>query len=196
LVEAREQWNPGSTTGAWEDGDIVNTMLKRNWLGTLAEICLIVIISASAGLAWNWTLLTGAWRGEVTQQAVAVAAESATATGDALPMPIGLMQVKELHDAKEAVIVDARNAASFAEGHIAGAIIMPVEEARRNPSFPSDAQVTKDSTIIAYCNGYSCPDSMEVAKLLMQAGYSSVYVYEGGFPEWRDAGYAIAKGAK
>ena len=167
-------------------------MLKNKWLGTLAEICLIVIISASAGLAWNWSLLSGAWRGEVTQQA----AEAATTTGDALPMPIGLMQVKELHDAKEAVIVDARNATSFAKGHIAGAIILPVEEARKNPSFPPEAKVAKDSTIIAYCNGYSCPDSMEVAKLLMRAGYASVYVFEGGFPEWRDAGYAIAKGAK
>jgi rhodanese-related sulfurtransferase len=35
---------------------------------------------------------------------------------------------------------------------------------------------------------------MDLAKLLMQAGYTAVYVYEGGFPEWRDAGYPVATG--
>ncbi|HBG05887.1 MAG: sulfurtransferase [Geobacteraceae bacterium GWC2_58_44] len=164
-------------------------MLKRDRFITVAEICLIIIISASAGVAWNWSLLTGAWRGEATQQA-----QPSAPTGEELPMPIGLMQVKEMHDSKQAVLVDARNAASFAEGHITGAIILPLDQARKNLSFPSSAKVPKDATIIVYCNGFSCHDSMEVGKLLMQAGYASVYVYEGGFPEWRDAGYPVATG--
>jgi rhodanese-related sulfurtransferase len=164
-------------------------MLKKKWLGTLSEICLIVVISATAGIAWNRTLLTGAWRGELTGQAQAAAPK-----GEALPMPIGLTQVKEMHDAKQAVIVDARSAASFAQGHIAGAIALPLEEARKHPSIPFKAKVPTDAVIIAYCNGFSCHDSMDLGELLMQAGYASVYVYEGGFPEWRDAGYPIATG--
>jgi len=164
-------------------------MLKKTWLGTVAEICLILVLSASAGIAWNRTLLAGAWRGESTQQA-----ETAAPAGEALPMPIGLMQVKQMHDAKEAVIVDARDPASFAQGHITGAIVLPVAQARKNGQLPAGAKVAKDATIIVYCNGFSCHDSMEVGKLLMQAGYLSVYVYEGGYPEWRDAGYPVATG--
>lgn len=171
-------------------------MPKKTWLHTALEISLIILISACAGIAWNWTLLSGAWRGEPTQQAQTAQSSQAAATpaNEALPMPIGLMQVKELHDAKEAVIVDARSVASFAEGHIAGAVVLPVEEARKTPPFPSGVNIPKDATIIVYCNGFSCHDSMEVGKVLMQAGYASVYVYEGGYPEWRDAGYPVATG--
>lgn len=164
-------------------------MLKNKWLGTVAEICLIVVISATAGMAWNWTLLNGAWRGEATVQAPASAPEA-----EELPMPIGLLQVKEMHDAKQAVIVDARSAASFAQGHIAGAMPLPLEQARRNPSSPFREKVPTDAVIIAYCNGFSCHDSVELGKLLIRSGYPAVYVYEGGFPEWRDAGYPIATG--
>ena len=109
-------------------------------------------------------------------------------------MPIGLMQVKELHDSKQALVVDARSAASFAQGHIAGALALPLEEARKNPASPFRTKVAKDTVIIAYCNGFSCHDSMELGKLLMAAGYSAVYVFEGGLPEWQDAGYPIATG--
>lgn len=168
---------------------MVTEMMKTRWLHSVAEILLILIVSAVAGIAWNRTLITSAWRGELTQQA-----QAAAPAGEELPMPIGLPQVKEMLDAKQAVVLDARSAASFRDGHIAGALPVPLEEAKRHPSSPLPARVGKDSTIIAYCNGFSCHDSMELGKILMRAGYSSVYVYEGGFPEWRDAGYATAAG--
>jgi rhodanese-related sulfurtransferase len=164
-------------------------MTKTRCVHTVVEIALIVAISAVAGITWNRTLLTSAWRGELTRQALAAAP-----SGEELPMPIGLPQVKEMLDAKQAVLLDARNAASFREGHIAGALPVPLEEAKRNPSSPLSAKLAKGSTIIAYCNGFSCHDSMELGKILMRAGYTSVYVYEGGFPEWRDAGYQTATG--
>lgn len=172
-------------------------MWKKNCLHSAAEICLIILFSAAAGVAWNWAMLAGAWRGEPTGQAQtqsARPAQAATQEAQALPMPIGLLQVKEMHDAKEAVLVDARSAASFAQGHIAGALVLPLEQARKSPGLPAGSQVAKDATVIVYCNGFSCHDSMEVGKLLMQAGYTSVYVYEGGFPEWRDAGYPVTTG--
>jgi rhodanese-related sulfurtransferase len=166
----------------------------KNWLGTVTEICLIVALSAAVGIAWNRTLLTAAWRGEATQQIQTPAKGEETAKGEALPMPIGLMQVKEMHDAKQAVIVDARSAASFAQGHIAGAIALPLEEAKKHPAAPFKTKVPADATIVVYCNGFSCHDSMDLGKILIQAGYASVYVYEGGFPEWQDAGYPVATG--
>ncbi|GFO69357.1 sulfurtransferase [Geomonas limicola] len=165
--------------------------MKKNGLGTVMEILLIVAISASVGIAWNRTLLTSAWRGEVARPAEA-AAPAANAVTE--PMPLGLMQVKELVDAKQAVLLDARSRTSFAEGHLQGAFNLPLEEAAKNPSRPLKVQVPAEASIITYCNGFSCHDSMELAKILVKAGYPNVYVYEGGFPEWRDAGYPVAKG--
>ena len=165
-------------------------MLNKNLLATVAEILLIVAVSASAGIAWNRTLLTGAWRGELAQQV-----QAAPKGEELLPMPIGLVQVKEMRDAKQAVIVDARSAESFAQGHIAGALALPLEDARKNGAAPLKGKVSAEATVITYCNGFSCHDSMDLGKLLLQAGYLSVYVFEGGFPEWRDAGYPTAKGA-
>ena len=162
--------------------------MKRTWLGTAAEICLIVVISASIGVIWNRSLLTSAWRGELADQA------QAAPRGEELPMPLGLTQVKEMYDAKQAVLVDARSLASYSEGHIRGATTLPLEEARKNPGRPFTSHIPTDATIIAYCNGFSCHDSMDLGKILMHAGYASVYVFEGGFPEWRDAGYPVARG--
>jgi len=162
--------------------------MKKTWMGTVGEICLIVVVSASVGIVWNRTLLTSAWRGETAGQAQAAPA------GEELPMPVGLTQVKQMYDAKQAVIVDARSSANFAEGHIAGALTLPLEVARKNPARPFKVKLPADATIIAYCNGFSCHDSMDLGKILMHAGYATVYVYEGGFPEWHDAGYPVAKG--
>lgn len=108
-------------------------------------------------------------------------------------MPVALAQVKELHDSRQAVLVDARSARSFAKEHIAGALSFPLEEASRQQK-PTLKGVNKDALIIVYCNGFSCHDSVELGKLLIKAGYSSVYVFEGGLPEWRDAGYPTAGG--
>jgi rhodanese-related sulfurtransferase len=166
--------------------------MKKNWLSTAVEIALIIVIPTLIGIVWNRTLLTSAWRGEVTSQAEAVPAAAQSA--EALPMPVGLMQVKELVDAKQAVLVDARSGSNFAEGHIAGALSLPVDQARQNPARPLKSGIPADATIITYCNGFSCHDSMEVAKILTKAGFASVYVFEGGFPEWRDAGSPVAKG--
>lgn len=183
---ASEQFNNNESRGG---RFAVTLMWRKNWLSIIAEICLIVFISAAAGIAWNRALLAGAWRGEPTSQAQAAAPE-----GEELPMPIGLQQVKELHDSKQALIVDARSAAHFARGHIAGALSLPLEEARKKPSLPFKAKVPADAIIIVYCNGFSCHDSMELGKLLLLAGFETVYSFEGGFPEWRDAGHPIATG--
>ena len=161
-------------------------MLKNIWLGTVAEITLIVLISAAAGILWNRTLLADAWRGEPTQRI------EAAPQAEALPMPIGLAQVKEMHDAGQAVLVDARGLDSFIKEHISGAIPLPVDEARNHPASLLHGMIPVDSIIIAYCNGFSCPDSMNLGKLLIKAGYSSVFTFEGGLPEWRDAGYPVA----
>ena len=167
-------------------------MSKNSSAHTLAEIALLIALAVAVGVTWNRVLLIDAWHGAPTQHAtaVAVAAQPSQAAQPLtpVPMPVALAQVKELHDSGQAVLVDARSTASFAKEHIKGAVSLPLEEAARQKS-PQLSKVAKDALVIAYCNGFSCHDSMELGKLLIKAGYSQVYVFEGGLPEWRDAGY-------
>lgn len=166
-------------------------MTKKRSLNILAEIALVATLAAVLGLAWNRTLLTDAWRGEASQPATVIPPAQAA---EAVPMPVGLLQAKELHDAGQAVLVDARSAASFAKEHIAGAVSLPLEVASKG-KHPLLKNVPTEAIIIAYCNGFSCHDSMELGKILIRAGYRQVFVFEGGLPEWRDAGYPTAGGA-
>ena len=60
------------------------------------------------------------------------------------------------------------------------------------PSFI--AKVPPRSILVIYCNGYDCHDSRELGAKLLRAGYRTVYVFEGGYPEWKDAGYPTKGG--
>ena len=55
-------------------------------------------------------------------------------------------------------------------------------------------QVPRETVLIAYCSGYGCPDSFDLGARLLAEGYHDVRVYEGGFPEWRDAHLPVEKG--
>ena len=68
-------------------------------------------------------------------------------TEDAVPR-ITAEEAKLAFDNDEAMIVDVRSAESYAEGHAAGAISIPLDEFENNiVNLPLD----KDTWIITYC---------------------------------------------
>jgi 3-mercaptopyruvate sulfurtransferase SseA len=68
-------------------------------------------------------------------------------TEDAVPR-VTAEEAKLAFDNDEAVIVDVRSAESYAEGHAAGAISIPLDEFENNiVNLPLD----KDTWIITYC---------------------------------------------
>ena len=157
----------------------------------MIEMACIILVASALGVAWNHRLLSSVWSG----RAVATMAPKLTTGRKSTPLPLGLIQVKELYDRREAVLVDARDGAAFAAGHIAGAYSLPVGEAEaRSGRFRE--RVPSSTTIVAYCNGYDCHDSRELGEKLVGWGYGTVYVFEGGYPEWRDAGYPTEGGTR
>jgi len=110
------------------------------------------------------------------------------------PIQIQTSKVKAFFDAKAATIIDAREPAEYAEGHIPGAINLPYEQVatdtERLEKF--DAQ---GKPIIIYCGGGTCEVSMSLGFSLVNAGKKKVLVYMGGWPEWSTSGYPVAKGA-
>ena len=107
------------------------------------------------------------------------------------PIQIQLSAVKKFHDADAALFVDAREDYEFAEGHIAGAVNLPGEQAVTDPALLE----TIDSggrPIITYCGGGACELSLSLAYSLMDVGHSKLLVFMGGYPEWAEAGYPIS----
>ena len=156
----------------------------------LAELAIIFLIAAVAGIAWNHRLIIAAWSGKTVQPRQANVPTAAQGT---TPLPLGLAQVKELYDGKEATIVDARDRETFAAGHIKGAISLPLGEADGGLAV-FQTRTGAATTIVVYCNGFDCHDSMDLGERLLKAGYRTVYVFLGGYPEWRDAGYPVEGG--
>lgn len=147
----------------------------------IVEAAGILVVGTLFGLCWNGSLLLAEWRGVPATEAH---------QEEPLPLPAPLPQVKELFDARQAVFVDARSPASFRKGHIPGAVSFPAEEG--DGPFPAFRSAHgPETTLVVYCNGYGCPDSMEVGRRLLGKGYRNVLVFEGGIPEWHDAGYPV-----
>lgn len=60
---------------------------------------------------------------------------------------ITVAEFKKLHEAHDAVVVDVRDEASFKNGHIAGAIWIPLDQvAAKAPQLKAESK-----TIVTYC---------------------------------------------
>lgn len=110
------------------------------------------------------------------------------------PIQIQISKVKTFFDAKAAAIIDAREPAEYAEGHIPGAINMPYDQVVTDPVRLEDFD-PQGRPIIVYCGGGTCELSMNLGFSLVNAGQKKVLVFMGGWPEWSTSGYPIAKGA-
>lgn len=90
---------------------------------------------------------------------------------------------------KSATIIDVRDKDSYLEGHIPGALHIPLSYiAGEVPYLP------KDKPIITYC---TCPNeesSGGAALKLEGAGIRNVSAMLGGFDEWRNRGYPVETG--
>jgi len=151
----------------------------------IIEMAVIVVFASAIGLIWNRQMLSESWTGKVNRTV-----PTATPTTERHPLPLGVMQVKELFDRGEGYFLDARDSATFEKGRIRGARSLPLGEFEaRLPEFLK--QVPRTMPLVIYCNGYGCHDSMDLGKKLIRAGYWEVFIFEGGYPEWKEAGYPV-----
>lgn len=148
----------------------------------LLEAAVILFLGMAVGLSANYRLVLNAFSGRVP---VVVAPEP----GSRFPLPAALEEVRQLL-AGGAVAVDARAPELFGEGHLPGARSLPLGEF--DTHFDAfRAAVPLGAVVIAYCSGYGCPDSFDLGVRLLGEGYRDVRVFEGGFPEWRDAALPV-----
>ncbi len=83
--------------------------------------------------------------------------------------------------------LDARSVEEFDEGHIKDALSLPDEQFdQRIDNFLGKAD--EDTPLVCYCSGEDCMSSVYLAEKLYEFGYKRVYVFFGGWPEWKGAG--------
>jgi rhodanese-related sulfurtransferase len=92
-----------------------------------------------------------------------------------------------LFEKEMAVFLDVSPMSRFQEGHIPGAINIPVEEIKNGSS-----TLNPDSWIILYSTHIDVEAVTQAGKVLLKNGFSHVNILEGGFTNWKDQGYPVS----
>ena len=87
------------------------------------------------------------------------------------------------------VLIDVRPAEEFEQGHIAGAVSVPLDEIR---TWARD-KAPKRKQIVAYCRGPYCVYAMQAVTELRRQGRRAIRSV-AGVAEWRAAGYQVITG--
>lgn len=112
-------------------------------------------------------------------------------------------QVKDLVS-KGAVVVDTRNEREYQTKHIAGARFVPYHEKSLkdvvyDPSvddFSGVAKLDASKPTIFQCNGPECWKSYKASRAALAKGFTQVYWFRGGLPEWDAAGMPVERSEK
>ncbi len=101
-----------------------------------------------------------------------------------------ITQAKRIFDSGNVLFVDARTRDDYDDGHIPGAVSLPIGQFDALiDAFLDQHDIEKP--IVAYCSGRTCEDSHILAQLLMDFGYSDVKVFIDGYPGWEAEGYPV-----
>ena len=128
-------------------------MVKRRWLGFCGVISLLV--------------LTGCGQ---------------TRTSDADIRPVEYRQLVEMlgNPKKRTVLIDVRTARKFSDGHIPGAINIPINQLRSG-----DSRLARAKNIVVYAAKPEDLLSRAAYKTLLRFGYQNLYDFQGGLMVWR-----------
>ncbi|OJZ17504.1 MAG: rhodanese [Thiobacillus sp. 65-29] len=114
---------------------------------------------------------------------------------------IGAAEARDLM-AKGVPVYDVRDDEAYKNGYVPGSIHVPYKEgsAKEVGFDAADDQFSlnrlpkdKNAPLIMYCDGTICWKSYKSAIMAMNAGWKNIYWFRGGFPEWKEAGFTIAK---
>jgi len=90
--------------------------------------------------------------------------------------------------AGDVVVIDVRPEAEFRNGHIAGAISVPVSQLKARV-----AELPADTDVVAYCRGAYCVMAPDAVRYLTRTGRRAIQL-DGGFPEWAEEGKPVEAG--
>lgn len=111
-------------------------------------------------------------------------------------------QVRDLLAQGAALIVDTRSAKEFAAEHIAQAVLAAYgEKSLKERDYDASlddlsaiAKLERTRPAVFLCNGPECWKSYKAAREALKMGFTTVYWFRGGMPEWRARGLPTLRG--
>ena len=94
--------------------------------------------------------------------------------------------VQDLAKATESqsLVIDVRQANEYAQGHVPGAILMPLDKLESRLS-----ELPTEEPIYVICR--SGNRSQQASEILMKKGFKDIRNVQGGTLAWLEAGYAV-----
>lgn len=97
-----------------------------------------------------------------------------------------------LRDTPDLLIVDLRSSAEYVEGHVNGAVNVPLEAIE---PLSADLARWKTLTFLLYCRaGDDC--GVEGVKRFVSQGFRRAVLIEGGIENWKDCSFGVVEGEK
>jgi ArsR family transcriptional regulator len=101
--------------------------------------------------------------------------------------PVSRRELMQRLKDKSVLLLDVRPEDEFAQGHLPGALNVPLGQLGKRLS-----KLPKGTQIVAYCRGPYCVLSFEAVAALRAKGFDARRL-EDGYPEWKGAGLPIAR---
>jgi rhodanese-related sulfurtransferase len=101
------------------------------------------------------------------------------------PVDIRIDFAKALFD-KKYRFVDARDISDYQAGHIQGAMNIPYHDLEKYREVLNG--LPKDQVYVCYCSS-ACDVSIDLAYAMAKMGFTKLYIFHGGWDEWKAAGY-------
>lgn len=98
------------------------------------------------------------------------------------------LEATQLINREDALVLDVRDPAEFAGGHMLGAKNIPVADIEKRVG---EIEKQKSRPVIVLCNEGS--RASKAAALLRARGFEKVVNLSGGFPAWQQAGLPVVK---
>ena len=158
---------------------------------TIKEISILVGAAIVAAVAVNY--LSSAGITLVGQWDTAKGVITANEKNDIVLNDLEIGDVplaKKLYDSQKFLFVDARSRDDYDEGHIKGAVSLPVGQFDEKIEAFLE-QYPPEKAIATYCSGRTCQDSHRLAQFLLEFGYTEINVFIDGFPGWQAEGHPI-----
>jgi rhodanese-related sulfurtransferase len=97
---------------------------------------------------------------------------------------------KSIFEKGDALFVDARSQNDYDNGHIPGAVLLPMAQFEAKIEFFLN-RYPPEQPIVTYCSGRDREDSHDLAQALSDVGFTNVRIFIDGFQGWEAKGYPI-----
>lgn len=174
--------------------------MKRDFLTirskqTLKEMLILLVLSAGIGLIFNALAPNGL---PLMARSAAVERQEGPSLRSGSENPgAGYSDMRLINRAAafhyfqsdSAIFLDSRPIEDYRQGHIPGAMAMPIEKLDQQQV----AKIPKNRLLITYCSDPGCHLALDLAYALLDFGYGPVLVFNEGLREWRSAGYPVVR---